>query len=111
MTKKITVMLILLTLFCYGVFLLLPEKQVKATATESPTASPMPTALDALTVCRVMTGIPEGTVNLRSCAGTACPVLLVLSDGQALTIIQAGAWMEVLTADNLRGYINSKYCT
>lgn len=60
--------------------------------------------------CTVKTGIDTGRVNLRACPGTNCGVLSVLSDGQALQVIGAGDWLKVQTADNLTGYVNSRYC-
>jgi hypothetical protein len=60
--------------------------------------------------CKVVTGLETGHVNLRECAGTSCPVLRVLKDGQMLTVVKAGAWNEVITVDDVRGWINSTFC-
>ena len=101
-------MFVIVTLFCFGVYLLAPNKQAKANPNQTGTASPMPT--EAGKVCKVMTGLSDGRVNLRACYGTSCPVLLVLVEGQALTIIQAGAWNQVITDDGATGWVNSIYC-
>lgn len=62
------------------------------------------------TVCHVQTGIEGGTVNLRTCAGVSCAVLDIVTEGEPLTILTAGAWAHVMTEDGVMGYINSKYC-
>lgn len=73
------------------------------------TAILLPTQTPANT-CTVQTGMDTGRVNLRACAGTNCGVKSVLADGQLLQVIGAGDWLKVRTADNLTGYIYSKYC-
>lgn len=62
--------------------------------------------------CQVKTGIDAGKVNLRTCGGTDCPVLIVLHEGETLTPTQDQAvngWLAVETASGLHGWINSKY--
>ncbi len=113
LTKKIFPLLLLLSAFVYSLVRLIPdveEKDLKPIAI--PSSQTMKAAAPATPVvsCEVMTGIDEGHVNLRACAGMTCPVLLVLEDGQALTVIQSGAWNEVKTEDGARGWMNSKYC-
>lgn len=73
-----------------------------------PTQTTTPTATPAL--CVVVTGLHEGRVNLRTCAGLACSVSSVLTEGQPLTLLQAGAWSQVRTGAGVTGYINSKFC-
>lgn len=69
------------------------------------------TALPALqAVCAVSTGLANGDVNLRACAGAHCPVLQIVTERQELTIITAGEWNQVQTAEGLTGFIHSKYC-
>lgn len=60
--------------------------------------------------CVIVTGLQEGRVNLRSCAGLACGVSSVLTEGQPLTLLQPGRWAQVRTGAGLTGYINSKFC-
>jgi uncharacterized protein YgiM (DUF1202 family) len=49
-------------------------------------------------------------VNLRSCAGTSCAVLDIVTEGERLTILTAGNWTHVTTEDGVSGWLNSKYC-
>jgi uncharacterized protein YgiM (DUF1202 family) len=74
------------------------------------TAQPSQTATEAAQFCTLITGISSGRVNLRSCAGTSCGVLDLLTEGETLTILTAGLWTQVTNADGVTGYINSKYC-
>lgn len=87
--------------------------EVKPTHTQTA----RPTATDTPSLCNVQTGIDGGTVNLRTCGGTSCAVLDVVTEGERLTILEAGAptgyaslWMNVTTADGVTGWLNSKYC-
>jgi uncharacterized protein YgiM (DUF1202 family) len=77
-----------------------------------PTGTPTiePTTTNTPEVCDVQTGIEGGTVNLRTCAGTSCGVMQVLTEGERLQIIATGAWMNVITGSGVTGYINSNYC-
>ena len=72
------------------------------TATATHTATPA--------LCVVVTGLQAGRVNLRTCAGVACGVSSVLTEGQPLTVLQAGAWSQVRTGAGVTGYLNSKFC-
>ena len=72
------------------------------------TAAPLPTR--TLDTCNVRSGIEGGTVNLRACGSTACGVLDVLTEGESLTIITVGQWVNVTTEKGTIGWINSKYC-
>jgi len=80
---------------------------VTATVTVTATAA-APTA--AAVTCEVYTGIDGGTVNLRTCAGTSCAVLDIVTEGERLTVLAAGNWAHVTTKDGVTGYINSNYC-
>jgi hypothetical protein len=110
LTKKILTIFVLLLALCYGLTWLLPGEKSVAEPTITPSSVATVPATQTVQVCNVKTGIDEGQVNLRKCEGTACPVLLVLEEGQALTILHAGSWNEVLTKDGMRGWVNSKYC-
>lgn len=106
MTKRIMTMFLLLTL-AVGLYFM----QGKADGGEvKPTQTARPTATDPPSVCNVRTGIEGGTVNLRTCGGTSCGVLDVLTEGERLTVITSGAWMNVTTESGLTGWLNSKYC-
>lgn len=71
---------------------------------------PSQTATEAAQTCTVTTGINNGTVNLRACGSTSCGVITVLNDSDILTVTSGGVWLKVVTVNNLRGYINSKFC-
>ena len=49
-------------------------------------------------------------LNMRTCGGTHCGVLAVLDEGDDLTILAAGDWLNVETDTGLTGYINGAYC-
>jgi uncharacterized protein YgiM (DUF1202 family) len=109
MTKRITTMLLLLALVV-GLYFMQGEAdggEVKPTAT----AQPSRTATNTAAVnCEVKTGIDGGTVNLRACGGVSCAVLDIVTEGERLTILTAGNWINVTTEDGVTGYINSNYC-
>jgi len=81
--------------------------------TVKPTEQPQTASLSpAPRVCQVQTGIDAGALNLRTCGGTDCPVLVVLHEGETLTQTEAQAvneWIQVITADGLQGWANSNY--
>jgi len=109
MKKRIFILIFLITAGCYGMTLLRPDHAESETQPTAQASRPV-TATKTETVCKVITGIETGKVNLRGCEGTTCPVLLVLKDGQTLTVLQRGAWSEVITGDGLHGWVNSTYC-
>ena len=76
----------------------------------TPTALPFPSPTEALAICEVHTGIDGGTVNLRSCEGTSCGVLAILTEGERLDILAAGNWAQVTNSDGVTGWLNSKFC-
>ncbi|MCZ2121839.1 MAG: SH3 domain-containing protein [Anaerolineales bacterium] len=73
-------------------------------------ATVKPTATATAQTCEVETGYASGAVNLRTCAGTMCEVIRVLTEGDRLTVNAIGAWLKVTTADGVTGYIKSNYC-
>jgi len=79
--------------------------------TVSPAASlamdPQPGAAAA---ARSSCTVTAEALNLRAGPGTAYPVLTWLYAGQVLTVLQAGAWLQVQTDGGLTGYVNSNYC-
>jgi hypothetical protein len=111
LTKRIFVLCVLLSAVYYGFSWLIPEQEDIPRPAAQPSQTIEARTIDTPTAfCEVMTEVDKGHVNLRTCAGTACPVLLVLEDGQALTVIQSGTWNEVKTFDGVRGWINSNFC-
>ena len=106
MTKRITILLSLLALVAGFYTMTAKAEGVKRGPTQ--TAQPSQTAKPG--TCKVYTGIDGGTVNLRSCGGTSCGVVAVLSEGASLDILQAGLWANVTTEDGVTGWLNSTYC-
>jgi uncharacterized protein YgiM (DUF1202 family) len=79
-----------------------------ATATVTVTATVTATAAaPTAAVCVVRTGYDSGTVNLRTCAGTSCAVLNIVTEGERLTVLAAGNWAHVTTKDGVTGYITN----
>ena len=117
MKKKIFVSLIFLALLALaGVYVMTANAQANDRAPDptqtgtAPTVPRSPTAKPG-TSCRVSTGIEGGTVNLRACEGVSCGrVLDILTEGESLTIVTAGLWMNVTTKSGVTGWLNKKYC-
>ena len=90
----------------------LPEQTATASPTQTLTHFDELSATPALNICHVKTGIDAGALNLRACGGTDCPVLVVLHEGETLTQTKqepVNGWIQVITTDGLRGWLNSKY--
>jgi uncharacterized protein YraI len=82
-----------------------PPTATKVTITKLPKfLSPTPQ------ICTVQTGVPSGYLNLRTGAGTDYAAVRVLSEGETLTVIKFGTWLEVLDTHGNQGYVNSNYC-
>lgn len=105
MTKRIFKMLLLLAL-AVGLYMTANAKgdRIEPTQTAQATSTARPAT------CEIKTGVDGGTVNLRTCAGTACGVLDILTEGESLTILTAGSWTQVTNADGVTGWLYSKYC-
>jgi uncharacterized protein YgiM (DUF1202 family) len=108
MTKRILTMFLLLALA--GLFYAMTAKADGGGEVPTATVQPTQTPTQTPTVCNVQTGIDGGTVNLRTCAGVACEVLDIVTEGERLTILTAGNWTHVTNADGVTGWLNSKYC-
>ncbi len=82
-----------------------PSSTGTAQPSRSLTASPLPS-------CYVSTGIDTGRLNIRTGAGVRHSVIRVLQEGDVLTMKggKAGNWIQIVTRDNLTGWINSNYC-
>lgn len=111
MTKRIMTMFLLLVL-AVGFYAMTAKAKAKGEGVPGPTrtAQAVPTATEAAKTCEVITGINNGTVNLRSCAGTSCAVLDIVTEGERLSILTPGLWTHVTTEDGVTGFINSNYC-
>ena len=105
--KKIFILLLLLALsvvfFAIGFNVMAKGDRVPGPTS---TAARIATA----EACRVNTGVDAGTVNLRACGSIACEVLDIVTEGERLTILTAGAWANVTSADGVTGWVNSNYC-
>lgn len=88
----------------YGLNALSPTQTVRPTE-NVPVETHTPTAH----TCTVTTGVPDGDLNLRTGAGTEYAVIDTLKEGDVLTVIADGDWMEV-TFNGRRGFINGQYC-
>lgn len=81
------------------------------TPTAQASQTPKPTQTEAAQVCTVTTGITSGAVNLRACPGSMCGAVLdILTEGESLTILTAGEYVNVTTKSGVTGWLNSKYC-
>ncbi len=110
MTKRITIMFLLLAL-AVGFYVVTANAKGQGMKTEpTQTAQPAHTSTARPATCEVITGVDGGTVNLRKCAGTSCEVKRILTEGERLTIITAGLWVNVTTEGGVTGWLNNKYC-
>lgn len=107
MTKKMLVMFLLLAL-AVGLYAVTANAKGQGGTVATQTARPSQTATTA--TCKVITGVDGGTVNLRTCAGTSCAVMKVLTEGESLDVLTAGTWANVTTKDGVTGWLNSEYC-
>ena len=88
-----------------------PTARASPIAARTSTAELMkPMATETPTACTVKTGVPAGSLNLRSGAGMQYKVIRVLREGERLTVLSAGAWLKVTDEHGARGYINARYC-
>jgi len=76
-------------------------------ATASQHAQPMQSPTPRPTRCTVT----AYALNVRNCGGVDCLVIGTLTEGDTLTILELGEWLQVQTDDGGTGYINSTYCT
>ena len=112
MTKKITFMLFLLAL-AVGMYVMKATAKGDRVAVANKTITTntaQPSRIATAEACKVYTGVDAGTVNLRACGSIACEVLDTLTEGESLTIVKAGLWIQVTRADGVTGWLNSKYC-
>jgi hypothetical protein len=111
--KRITNIALWFFVVCVGLILLTscsPVMDLNTTATPSPTATAQislryeisPTPAPACTVTAY-------TLNLRNGAGMSHAVIQILHKGQAVTVIERGAWLRVSTG-KATGFIYGKYC-
>lgn len=109
MGKRITAISLLLALAVglYAVAAHAKGERIKA----DPTQTAQATNTAKPDTCKVITGVDGGTVNLRECEGASCGAVLdIVTEGESLTILTAGLWVNVTNADGITGWLNSKYC-
>lgn len=82
-------------------------KMPTGTATASQHAQPMQSPTPRPTRCTVT----AYALNVRNCGGVDCLVIGTLTEGDTLTILELGEWLQVQTDDGGTGYINGAYCT
>lgn len=113
MSKRIMTIFFLLALMA-GLYAMTAKADggavvVRPTRTAQPSPTLAPT--DAPKTCNVITGIEDGTVNLRACPGAMCGAVLdVLTEGERLTILTAGDYVNVTTESGVTGWLNKNYC-
>jgi uncharacterized protein YgiM (DUF1202 family) len=82
------------------------------TATTIPTDPPRAKASStSAPSCTVSTGYNAGALNLRAGAGMGYEVIRVLSEGEALQVLERAAWLKVIDARGNQGFINAHYCS
>jgi hypothetical protein len=112
MTKKVLTLLLLFAVVA-GLYAMTATAKGDGVSGPTQTAQPsqIPTPTEAAQICTVTTGISNGAVNLRACPGAACGAVLdILTEGESLTILTAGLYVNVKTEDGLTGWLNKKYC-
>jgi uncharacterized protein YgiM (DUF1202 family) len=83
------------------------------TATPSATATltkPNNSATPSPITCTIATGYERGTVNMRAGAGMSYAVKQILTQGEAVTILERGDWLKIETAQRVTGWVYGKYC-
>jgi hypothetical protein len=109
--KKTITLLFLLAVVAGFYALAVNAKGQGSEPTPTAQASQTPKPTQTAQVCTVTTGINNGTVNLRACPGAACGAVLdILTEGESLTIITAGEYVNVTTESGVTGWLNKKYC-
>jgi hypothetical protein len=109
--KKTMTLLFLLAVAAGFYALAVNAKGQGSEPTPTATAQPSPTLTPTAPACVVTTGITSGAVNLRACPGAACGAVLdILTEGETLTIITAGEYVNATTESGITGWLNSKYC-
>jgi hypothetical protein len=110
MTKRILTMFLLLAVVA-GLYAMTATAKGEGVPGPTQTAQASQTATKAAQTCTLTTGISNGTVNLRACPGAACGAVLdILTEGESLTIITAGEYVNVTTKSGVTGWLNKKYC-
>lgn len=92
-----------------------PESSPIAVTTVTATAaavisSPRPPSSTPRPTCTVTTGVPAGSLHLRTGAGTQYAAFDVLHEGDTLIILARGAWLKVQTTQRVTGWVYGKYC-
>jgi uncharacterized protein YgiM (DUF1202 family) len=81
------------------------------TGTATPTATAKPSTILNISQptpsCADVTALEA--LNIRTGPGTQNKVIATLGHGDQVTVIQAGAWWKIRTAQGLTGWANSNY--
>lgn len=104
------IVLLIMAIVLSGCIPVLSMPTVIATTTGKATETAQPT-VTALPECTIVTGVPDGDLNLRVNPGTQFGVIRTLKEGTRLTVIKTeNGWHYVKPIGNIAGWINSKYC-
>ena len=108
----------------------IPTQTAQPTATATPipsltpTQTPLPSATATLELsatptlltCKVITGIVNGSLNVRSGPDVNFPSVGHLAEGEQVTILgnsdfqKTTGWLYIIREPDLKGWINSAYC-
>ncbi len=105
--KHQTMKKILLLTLCAIFVLACSETHAMVTALTSEAPTPSRTASPAsLPTCLVATGVENGALNVRACAGIQCPVLRVAREGDRFEVFgEANGWLNIG-----EGWVNAQFC-
>lgn len=93
---------------------------VPNTSSAADEPNPVPTQLETrLETVPASTAAPKAecvvsasVLTLRACGGIQCSAQAWLHEGDVLTVLsQQQPWIEVRTADDITGWVHSKFCT
>lgn len=117
--SRLFYLIVFIALFITGC-LDMPTPTAQATATDGTLSVETPVVVEpsatmstpTAQACKVDTGISNGALNVRSGAGVKYTVLAVLNEGEIVTRTgeRDGRWWQVVTRDQLTGWVNSDYC-
>ncbi|MBT4310519.1 MAG: SH3 domain-containing protein [Anaerolineae bacterium] len=83
---------------------------VLSRATGTPTAARIDQPTQTPTPRPESCTVTAHALNLRAGAATSYSVLAVLDEGDRLTVLTAGDWIEVQPDKGAAGFVNSSYC-
>jgi len=83
---------------------------VLSRATGTPTAARIDQPTQTPTPRPESCTVTAHALNLRAGAGTSYSVLAVLDEGDRLTVLARGHWLQVETITGAAGFVHSNYC-